>query len=396
MRRFLPLLLSVLLVFALVAPASAASPVQAKVLFDGVELQFDANPFVEDGRTLVPVRHLSEALGFKVEWEEADQKVTLTKDETVIVLWIGSNKVLVNGVEGKIDVPAKKLNNRTFVPIRFVAEALNAYVGWDPAQSAAVVYSGKGMLERVTKVQESQPNQKSFMGMGMGVLMMAQGFPFPIEVLSLEAGMESHTYQGVTLFHFNPVLTAMGQSPTDMGIIGGAVIDGKSYVQDPETGVWAAAEAEQEASADPFAMAGLGGFDPTKLNADMMAAAVVSVGKPIDVDGRKMIELHVDMSQVDMTALTEAMFAQMGAALGEQAIPQGKMTTDRLVATYLIDPATFFVHGLYMEFILSMEMMDEGQAMTMSMEMVMEMMAEPTDEPVELPADLQALLKDKP
>ena len=388
MRRWLMLLLSVLLLFTLVVPASAAEQFQVKVMMDGVELKFDANPFVEDGRTLVPVRHLSEALGFLVGWDESEQKVTLTKDETVIVLWIGSNKVLVNGVEGKIDVPAKKINDRTFVPIRFIAETLNTYVGWDQEQQAAVVLSGKGMMERVTAAQEQHLNQRAYMLMNMTMFAHVPGVPAPMEIMVMDIGTEMHADKGDLLMSVYPSINTV-----EMAEVGMAVVGGKSYNVNAETGAWELTAEAASATANPFAAAGLEGFDPMKLNAEMMAGAGISVGETVEISGRKLVEIHVDMSQFDMGGLFDALFAELGAALGEEAFPLMEVTTDRIEVSYLVDPATLFVYGLVMDLGLNMTVTEAGESMTMSMSLRVDMEAEPTAEPIEWPAGLKALLE---
>lgn len=82
-------------------------------------------------RTLVPIRFMSEALGYTVSWNDVDQIVTIQKDGVTISMTIGSNVYTVNGIEKTMDTAAELSNDRTFVPIRFVAEALGANVGWD-------------------------------------------------------------------------------------------------------------------------------------------------------------------------------------------------------------------------------------------------------------------------
>ncbi|MFZ5590550.1 MAG: stalk domain-containing protein [Bacillota bacterium] len=136
MSRKLLLVAVALVVLTLLAGAAIAAPADQKspvVKFAGQEMKFDVPPVIENGRTLVPLRAIFEALGAKVEWEEATQTVTATKDDLKIMLTIGSNKANKNGQEVLLDVPAKKVNNRTLVPLRFVSEALGAKVGWDAA-----------------------------------------------------------------------------------------------------------------------------------------------------------------------------------------------------------------------------------------------------------------------
>lgn len=101
---------------------------QLKVRFRGREVKWDAPPVIKEGRTLVPVRALSEGLGADVNWDANTKTVTIAKDDTVIVLKLDSSVITVNGKEMTLDVPAQLVSNRTFVPIRFITEALNQKV----------------------------------------------------------------------------------------------------------------------------------------------------------------------------------------------------------------------------------------------------------------------------
>lgn len=96
------------------------------VRVNGEDLFFeDQEPIIVEGRTLVPVRALLEKLGAKVEWDEATQTVKADKEGKSIVLTIGSDKAMVDGKEVKLDVPATIENGRTLVPLRFLSENLD-------------------------------------------------------------------------------------------------------------------------------------------------------------------------------------------------------------------------------------------------------------------------------
>jgi hypothetical protein len=71
----------------------------------------------------------------------------------------GSTKVIANGTETTFDVAPKQVNNRTFVPVRFVAERLGAHVSWDQNQRTAVVTSGKAFFRKMNQ-QEKSVDQK--------------------------------------------------------------------------------------------------------------------------------------------------------------------------------------------------------------------------------------------
>lgn len=108
-----------------------------KVWVKGRPVQVE--PVVREGRTLVPLRALAEALGAEVAWDAATQTVTFTKGGNTVSLQIGSQQVLLNGQEVTIDVPAALLNSRTFVPLRAVAELLETQVDYDAEAGTVIV-----------------------------------------------------------------------------------------------------------------------------------------------------------------------------------------------------------------------------------------------------------------
>ena len=89
-------------------------------------------PYIKDGRTLAPIRAILEALGMAVSWDGATKTATAVKGDISISVTINSNIAIVNGVEKTLDVAAEITNDRTFVPVRFFAEALNMKVDWNP------------------------------------------------------------------------------------------------------------------------------------------------------------------------------------------------------------------------------------------------------------------------
>lgn len=122
------------LVTVMGGPASSSPPAGDKtptVILDGKAMNFEVPPIIEDGRTLVPLRAIFEAFGASVDWEQRTQTVTATKDQTKVVLKIGSRSPTVNGQTWPLDVPAKIVNNRTLAPLRFVGEAFGGKVDWD-------------------------------------------------------------------------------------------------------------------------------------------------------------------------------------------------------------------------------------------------------------------------
>ncbi len=111
------------------------------VVANGKLVKFDIPPVIKQGRTLIPVRGISNALGATVGWDPLTPAiVTITKtttgadgveSATVIVIDLDSGKITKDGVEITLDVPPQVISNRTFVPIRFLAEAFGMKASWD-------------------------------------------------------------------------------------------------------------------------------------------------------------------------------------------------------------------------------------------------------------------------
>jgi hypothetical protein len=89
-------------------------------------------PYVsEEGRTLVPIRFISEALGADVDWDEATKTVTVSKDDTKIEMVIGNTAYTVNGTEKTMETAPVIDKDRTMIPLRAAAEALGQKVYWN-------------------------------------------------------------------------------------------------------------------------------------------------------------------------------------------------------------------------------------------------------------------------
>jgi len=111
-----------------VPPTAAIS-----VILDNRPLTFDVSPQIVNGRTMVPMRAIFEALGATVVWDGATQTAIAKKGETEVSLTLGSLTPTVNGQIVTIDQPGVVIGGRMLVPLRFVAEAFGVTVDWDPA-----------------------------------------------------------------------------------------------------------------------------------------------------------------------------------------------------------------------------------------------------------------------
>jgi hypothetical protein len=96
-------------------------------------------PIVRNGRTLIPIRALIEELGGTVEWDDKDQKVTIELNMKKIELWINKTEVLVDAEPGTLDVGPIIVNGRTVIPLRFVSETMGYKVNWDAGSQKVTI-----------------------------------------------------------------------------------------------------------------------------------------------------------------------------------------------------------------------------------------------------------------
>jgi hypothetical protein len=96
-------------------------------------------PVIVKGSTLCPIRAVVEALGGAISWNANDQKITLTLKNLKLELWINRKTAKVNGVIKNLSVPPMIINGRTMVPVRFVSEGLGCQVFWDSTQQIITI-----------------------------------------------------------------------------------------------------------------------------------------------------------------------------------------------------------------------------------------------------------------
>ncbi len=112
-----------------------AYEIPLRVVVNNQQVSFpDEQPFIDgSGRTQVPVRFVSQALGARVEWDGGSRTVALSLGEKKAAFVIGNREYTVDGQRQQMDTAALLKGDRTFVPARFVSEALGATVRWDSA-----------------------------------------------------------------------------------------------------------------------------------------------------------------------------------------------------------------------------------------------------------------------
>ena len=102
------------------------------IIYNGTELIGDVPASIIDGRTMVPLRLIFDAMGASVDWEADTRTITSVLGDTTVVMQVGNKIMSKNNENKELDVPPIIVDSRTLVPVRAVAEAFGAQVGWEP------------------------------------------------------------------------------------------------------------------------------------------------------------------------------------------------------------------------------------------------------------------------
>ncbi|MCZ8523537.1 MULTISPECIES: copper amine oxidase N-terminal domain-containing protein [Paenibacillus] len=147
MKRKMLGLLAWMLLFAAPVNAQEAGPV-VRVFIDGEQVIFEQPPKLEQGTTLVPFRAVSEKLGFKVGFraENGEQAITAARGEETVTMYIGNRIANTSGGRVLLEQAPRMEHDLTYVPLRFLAEALHCEVAWDQ-EAAAVQIRTQGDAE---------------------------------------------------------------------------------------------------------------------------------------------------------------------------------------------------------------------------------------------------------
>lgn len=153
-------ILCVVLAALMLSVAAFASDIS--VTLNGEAIDFaDQAPTIIDGRTLVPLRAIFEALGATVEWDQETKTVSSELDGVSIKLTIGENSLYRNGEAVELDVAGQILNGRTMVPARAIAEAYGVGVEWDTV-TRTVILTKEEKVEEPTDEGDKLPEGTFF------------------------------------------------------------------------------------------------------------------------------------------------------------------------------------------------------------------------------------------
>lgn len=138
-KRIWTALLAAILLIPMTFQSQAQAAVNISVLIDGVKLYTPQAPIMIQGRVMLPMRSIFEALDASVKWNQKTKTVTATKNGTTVILKINSKTATINNKTVALDVPAKNLKGNTMVPVRFVSEALGQKIGWNSKTKTVTV-----------------------------------------------------------------------------------------------------------------------------------------------------------------------------------------------------------------------------------------------------------------
>ena len=148
-RKICSICLVVLLLCTTAVSVFASDDIRVKL--DGKPISFDVAPRIINDRTMVPLRAIFEALGATVIWDGETQTVTSTKNHTTIILTINHSLMYVNGKGIVLDSPACLIDGRTLVPLRAVSEAFGTDVEWvDSERTVLLTTSSHYYLDGVS------------------------------------------------------------------------------------------------------------------------------------------------------------------------------------------------------------------------------------------------------
>lgn len=119
---------------AILLSATLIMPVFANgisIYINNSKIETPDAPYIKDSRTLVPIRVISENIGVEVGWDNETREVSLLKDGNKTILPLGKNLYIQNGKEIATDIAPEIKNDRTFVPLRLIAELYGKQVNWD-------------------------------------------------------------------------------------------------------------------------------------------------------------------------------------------------------------------------------------------------------------------------
>jgi len=161
MKKRIPALLLAMLIAVFLIPSAVADnpetrpkPSDIRIFLDGRQLSTAAAPYVANGRTLIPIRSVTEALGAKVDWDGATRTVTIYRAAKEIIMVIDEEYATVNGERYKLDAAPSITGGSTYLPLRFVSEHFSQLVEWNGADRTVKITENMGFARDDANIRE--------------------------------------------------------------------------------------------------------------------------------------------------------------------------------------------------------------------------------------------------
>lgn len=139
--------------FAFLMMAGSSSAIDINL--NGTKVETDVEPYIVNGRTMVPLSTISKGLESQVEWENISKTATIKKNGKVILVTINNKNALVDGHIMELDAPAEIKNDRTMVPISFITKALGIDTSWDN-ESKTVILGDINRYHSAKQIKKAQ------------------------------------------------------------------------------------------------------------------------------------------------------------------------------------------------------------------------------------------------
>lgn len=137
-----PLAIALLLALLLALPGQLTLAADISIYINDRQLESDTPPQIINDRTYLPLRACAEAMQANVNYDNKSKTIRIIRNDVEIELTVGSMLAVVNGAARALDAEAKLINDRAMVPVRFVGEALSCEINWDSATAGVYIYTG--------------------------------------------------------------------------------------------------------------------------------------------------------------------------------------------------------------------------------------------------------------
>lgn len=178
---------------------------QVKVVLENHLMNFDTEPLIMNNRTMIPVRALSEKLGYEVVFEYKEQTIVLSKGDNTVKMQIGNRDIWIENADTgekqlEMDVTAFVKAGRTYVPIRFFSEAFGVDVQWDSRTNTVI-------LRKIKEVVEKQPLADRHSRTAT-----LEDIKGTVWINKAGGSLTYRAYDGITLHHGDHIITEYNSS----------------------------------------------------------------------------------------------------------------------------------------------------------------------------------------